>query len=421
MSNFINTLNPTPYGFFDSNPVFQKDADKIVFFVLRAHGEDILSAELTKKMIWMCFERATFAFNAQIIEYQAKSNLATLLGSVTGSVSSTDENTANLSVNLIGQYVQPNLEFLIRQAEPYAAEIGFGQSENTFSGSITMLTGKQDYDLYTDLVDTNGIPLSSYMPSSSQGRMRVVEVFHNAPVQYMFNSNLASNFVAAGLPVESYVPDTRFYILPIFEDVLRGGMLKEAQRVRRSNYRHKISGRNIRIYPAPRGQIGGLTNKIWVRVRFPSSPSGGIFGSTVTGSYPGASDTTLIKDGSLYGVSNPANVPYGLIDYSSLNPWAKNWIFEYTLALATELLGRVRSKFKTIPIAGAELQLNGEDLVSQGREDKEKLLYGDGGLITKLESLTYDKLAELEANKAESLVKQLSHAPFSPVVNITMR
>jgi len=419
--DFINTLKPTPFGFYDSNPIFQKDADKVVTYSLRYLGEDVLSAEITKKMIWMCFERATFTFNAQIIDYQTKSNLASLLGTTTGSVAPNSSNTANLSINLTNNYVQPNLEFLIKQAEPYAAEIGHGQSENTFSGSIRVVSGQQDYDLYTDLVDENGIPLANYMLSGSQGRMRVVEVFHRAPIQYVFNSNLASNFIAAGLPVESYVPDTRFYILPIFEDVLRASMLKEAQRVRRSNYRYRISGRHIRFFPAPREQIDGIANQIWIRVRFPSNPSSGILGSTsgTSGSY--IVEDSTVKDDTFYGVNSPANVPYGLIDYSSLNPWAKNWIFEYTLALCTELLGRVRSKFKSIPIAGAELQLNGDDLVAQGREDKEKLLYGENGLIAKLESLTHDKLAEKEATRAESLMKQMTVVPFNPVVNISMR
>lgn len=421
MANFNQTLNPTPFGWYDANPIFQKDADKVIYFVLRTHSDDILSSEITKKGIWSAFERATYIFNAQIIEYQAKSNLSSLLGTPTGSVSPTDPNTSNLSVNLSNQYVQPNLEFFIKQAEPYAAEIGLGQSENTYSGSIKVVEGQQDYDLYTDLTDENGVPLAQYMPSGSQGRIRVVEVFHRAPIQYVFNSNLASNFIAAGLPVESYTPDTRFYVLPIFEDVLRSGMLKEAQRVRRSNYRYRISGRHIRFYPAPRQQIDGIPNQIWLRIRFPSTPTLGILGSTstVSGSY--IQEDTTVKDDSFYGVNSPANVPYGLIDYSSLNPWAKNWIFEYTLALCTEMIGRVRSKFTNIPIAGAELQLNGEQLVTQGREDKERLLYGENGLISKLESLTYDKLAEKEANKAEQLNKALRYVPFNAQSALTMR
>jgi hypothetical protein len=428
MSNFANTKSPTPFGFFDSNQVFQNDADKIVYFVLRKLGEDILSVEISKRMIWACFEEATFVFNAHIIEYQAKSNLASLLGSPTGSVDPNDPNTANTTPNLTDVYIKPNLEFLIRQAEPYAAEIGFGQSKGSASGSILVVEGKQDYDLYTDLVDSAGIPIANQMITGSKGKMKVVEVFHAAPLQYVFNSNLASNFVASGLPVESYVPDTRFYILPLFEDVLRASMLKEAQRTRRSHYRYKISGRQIRFYPIPREFYNGMPQKIWIRVVFPSNPvldSGQL--TVPSGSSPGDPGTDewtggVIKpDDTIYGVSNPASLPYGLMAYSSLNPWAKNWIFQYTLALCTELLGRVRGKIDTIPVGGTELKLDGDNLKTTGREDKENLLRGEHGLIAKLESLTYDKLAEMEANKAEQQQKQLQFIPFPPTVNISIR
>ena len=51
MTSFLNTLNPTPFGFFDSDSVFQTEADRIVTFVKRKLGDDILSVELTKKQI----------------------------------------------------------------------------------------------------------------------------------------------------------------------------------------------------------------------------------------------------------------------------------------------------------------------------------------------------------------------------------
>lgn len=424
MANFNETIKPTPFGFYDKNGVYQNDADKVVFFVLRKLGEDVLSVELTKKMIWACFEEATFAFNAHIIEYQAKSNLVSLLGGITGSVDPNDPNTANLSVNLTDNYIKPNLEFLIRQAEPYAAEVGFGQSRGSASGSIAITNGKQDYDLYTDLVDGNGVPLANQMPSGSRGKMKVVEVFHDAPIQFVFNSNLASNFVASGLPVESYVPDTRFYILPLFEDVLRASQLKEAQRTRRSHYRYKISGRQIRFYPIPREFLGGSQNKIWIRVVFPANPvaeiSGSATNSTVSGSL-GATGGITIPDDTFFGVSSPANLPYGLVNYSTLNPWSKHWIFQYTLALCTELLGRVRGKIATIPIGGADLQLDGTTLLDQGRADKEALLFGENGLIAKLDGLTFDKLAEKEATKAENEMKQLQMLPYPPTAVITIR
>ena len=85
MSTFSQTLNPTPFGFFDDDVDFAKDANSIVTFVKRKLGDDILSVELTKKQIWACFEESVLEYGSQINEYQTKSQLSNLMGMSTGS------------------------------------------------------------------------------------------------------------------------------------------------------------------------------------------------------------------------------------------------------------------------------------------------------------------------------------------------
>jgi hypothetical protein len=408
MPTFNQTMRPCPFGFWDSDIAFQQDADNMITFVLRKTGEDVLSVELTKKMIWACLEEATREFNGMIIEYQFKSNLASVLGYPTGSV---DQYGTN-NINLTNFYLKQNLQFLDRMSEPYASMIGYGE-QATYSGSIQLDIGRQDYDLYTELKDQTGQTLWSTQPSGAAGKMSVYEVWHVMPIQYVFNSNLASNFVAQGLPVESYIPDTRFYVLPVFEDVLRAGMLKTAQKIRRSHYSFRVAGGKIRLYPTPSNLVPGYNDKLWIRVGFrgstlPQYDSTVMISGTMSTS---VSPSDPKYDATIYGASNPANAPYGAIQYKSLNQWARNWIAQYTLALCKELLGLIRSKFKNFPIPGGELTLNGEDLVANGREDKKELLTG---LKEKLEALSFDKLAELEANKAEQMVKQLSYVPIPP-------
>jgi len=422
MSTFMTTLNPTIWGYWNADPAFQVDADKIVTYVFRSLGEDVLSVELTKKQVWKCFEEATLAFNAFMIEYQAKSNLTSLLGSPTGSWNS---QTGYSTINLQNTYVRPTLEFLVRQAEPYAAEVGYGGVQDTYSGSITLTMGKQDYDIYTELKNDAGQPIASLMPSGSAGKLKIHEVFHQAPIQYVFNSNLASNFVAQGLPVESYIPDTRFYVLPLFEDVLRAGMLEAAQRVRRSHYSYKISGRHIRLYPVPSNLIPGYNDKLWIRVGYPQSSLLNYelndSGSLVYNSSSAGGSSTGIPDGTIFGASNPANIPYGLIDYKSLNPWARNWIFQYTLARSTHLLGLIRGKIKSpLPVPGGEVTLNGQELVDEAKETIKDLTVGDNGIKTKLDALSYDKLQEMETNKAKLLMEQMVLLPISPLFCIKM-
>jgi hypothetical protein len=413
MPRFIETIRPTSFGYYDSDPLFQTEADAFVTFVLRRLGEEILGVELSKKMIWSNLEEATMALNGLLIEYQAKSNLASLLGAPTGSF---DPNTGLSNINLSNIYVQQNLSFLNDLSSPYASMIGYGFANESYSGSITMEEGRQDYDLYTELKNQNGIPLYDLQPSGSKDRLQVYDVYHFAPVQYVFNSNLASNFIASGLPVESYIPDTRFYVLPLFEDVLRAGMLEASQRIRRSHFSYRISGKNIRIFPTPRGLVSGLNDKLWIRVGYRQSPTPSIASTIVTsGSSVGNAGAYVSEP--LYGANSPFNIPYGPIAYKNLNLWARNWIFQYGLGISKEQLGGIRSKFKDMPIADTSLKLNGDDLVTQGREDKDKLLTT---MKETLEALSYDKLAEKEATKAEQMVKQLSYVPVPPSWAIRM-
>lgn len=412
MPRFIETIRPTNFGFYDSDPLFQNEADAVVSFVTSRLGENILSVELTRKMVWRNMEEAAMQLNALLVEYQAKSNISSILGMPTGSI---DASTGLPTINLSNVYIQQNLSFLEDMAAPYAASIGYGSSAESYSGSIDLRAGVQDYDLYTELLDSNGVPIFNNQPSGSVGRLVVYEVFHGAPVQHMYNSNISSNFAISGLPLESYTSNTRFYMLPLFEDILRTSMLKSAQRIRRSNYSYRISGRMFRMFPVPRSVIEGFDHKIWLRVGFRQHPlpqlASSLIASGTSAGVTGAGSGASFQNDSTFGAGNPMTLPYGPFKYSSLNIWARNWIAQYTLAVSTEQLGRVRSKFQSFPVAGETVQLDGSELVSSGREDKVKLLESAKEV---LDSLTFDKIAEREAMKAEQMVKQLSFVPVNP-------
>lgn len=118
---------------------------------------------------------------------------------------------------------------------------------------------------------------------------------------------------------------------------------------------------------------------------------------------------TAYQDDSIYGVSGPQNFPLNNIPFTTINQPGRQWIRQFTLALARELLGLIRSKFQNIPIPNADLQLNGEALVTQGREDKEKLTTQ---MKEFLANLTNQKLLEADSLAAESLNKQLRFVPM---------
>ena len=373
MANFENTSNPTPFGIYDSETDFISDADNIVTFVKRKLGDDILSVELTKKQIWGNFEEATLEYSSIINQYQAKSQLVNFLGYTTGSMSGSEE-----------KYIRENLEFLTRFAEPYAMEAGIGGSYNSFSGSINLEVGRQDYNLYTELSGSSG-----GLFDDTKGKLKIEEVFHYNPqaAYRFFDTTSAINYLNNEFSFESFTPETVFYILPVYEDILRGGQLDLSNRVRRSNFSYKITGTNFRVFPIPT-----KAQKLFFRVRQypdPTSPS--------------------YRDDTIHGVSNMSNLPFGNVKYNRVNSIGRQWIRSYTLAISMEQLGYIRGKFGSIPVPNSDVTLNSSDMINNGRTDRDAL---KEKLREILDSMTYDKLMEVQSARSEQIQKQLKYIPI---------
>jgi hypothetical protein len=109
-------------------------------------------------------------------------------------------------------------------------------------------------------------------------------------------------------------------------------------------------------------------------------------------------------------ISNTSNVPYVNPVYSQINSIGRSWIFEYTLALAKEMLGYIRGKYSTVPIPGAEVTLNQSDLLSAATAEKE-------ALIARLREYfdSTSRQALLERKQAESTARQseLNQVPMT--------
>jgi hypothetical protein len=291
MATFSQITKPTPFGFYDEESSFQTEADSIHTFVKRKLGDDILSVELTKKQIFGNFEESVLEYSSILNQYQAKSQLVNYLGFPTGSIMSGSEN----------RYPRENLEYLSRFAEPYAMEAGIGGSYNFTSGSISLESGRQDYDIYTELKDGSGAAVFN----SSKGKIKICEVFHHNPqaAYRFFDTTSAINYLNNEFSFESFTPETIFYVLPVFEDILRAGQLDLSNRVRRSNYSYKVTGTKIRIYPCPTTD----TKKLWMRVRQYPDPN-----------------SPAYQDDTIHGVSNLGNIPFGNIPYTNINSIGEN-------------------------------------------------------------------------------------------------
>ena len=150
-------------------------------------------------------------YGSIVNEYQAKSQLTDFLGTATGSMSGSEQ-----------KYPRQTLEFLNRQAEPYAFEAGVGGAFNTVSGSIQLVKEQQDYSIYDQLKDGNGNLIFSSSQNRLNTRLKIQEVFHfNPQAAYrFFDTTSAINYLNNEFSFESLTPETIFYVLPVFEDML---------------------------------------------------------------------------------------------------------------------------------------------------------------------------------------------------------
>jgi len=164
-----------------------------------------------------------------------------------------------------------------------------------------------------------------------------------------------------------------------------------SNQVRRSAFTFELINNKLRIFPKP--EIDGVP--LYIQYAKKSEMSNAL----TTSPYSGSTDL----------ITNPSNVPYNNITYSQINQPGKQWIYEYTLALASELLGLIRGKYSTVPIPGAEATLNGGDLIAKGKDMQNTLREK---LRTDLADMTRQAQLERKQSEETSMTDTLSKVPL---------
>jgi len=363
----------TPFGFYDNDLDFQCDADKVALFCARRLGYPLTDIELQDINFYTAFEEAVTTYGNEVYAYKAGENYLSLEGSATGS-------------NLNYKLQQPNLGTTIRIAEQYGVEAGVGGNVNWTEGSIALTQSIQTYDMNA-WAESQGI---------SYGDLEIKEVFYQAPpaiVRY-FDPYAGTGTDVQGLldafGFGNYTPGINFLLMPISYDLAKIQAIEFNDQIRKSNYSFELINNQLRIFPIPN------TNgeKLYFKYILKSDRNR----STVTGSL----ETGVVTDIS--------TVPYVNPTYKYINSIGRQWIFEYTLALAKEMLGYVRGKYTTVPIPNADVTLNHGDLISAATAEKTALIEKLRGY---LEETSRNKLLEKKSQESEYLQKDLSAVPYT--------
>ena len=156
-----------------------------------------------------------------------------------------------------------------------------------------------------------------------------------------------------------------------------------------SAYNFEIHNNKLRIYPVPLD--GDTGTNYWFQYILKNERLSNSISNTGT-------------------LSIVSNAKFNNPVYSQINSIGRSWIFEYTLALVKEMLGYVRNKYSQIPIPGAEIQLNGDSLLTSAKETKDALIER---LRAYFDETSRERLLERRKNEADYAQTELSKTPMT--------
>ena len=360
----------TPFGFYDDEAQFQTDAVKVAKFCAQRLGYPLTDVELQDMSFFTAFEEAVTTYGNELYAYKIRDNQLSLEGTSTGS-------------NLNEAIITPSFEPIVRLSEQYGAEAGSGGNITYYTGSVPLTASVQDYDLGQWAIDqgiTGSIEIKRifYEPSPAITR------YYDPYVGTGFGSqNMFSSFGFGSMS-----PAINFLMMPLSFDLQSIQAIEINDQVRRSNYSFELKNNKLRIFPIP---ASGSGNYFFEYIKRDER-----INSSVTQS-PGK-------------VSNVSNTPYSNPTYTSINSVGRQWIFEYALAIAKEMLGYVRGKYSSIPIPNAEVSLNQSDLIAAATAEKNALIER---LRAYFDETSKKALLERRAQESEFKQSELKQVPYT--------
>jgi len=361
----------TPFGFYDYDYQFQTDADKVADFCARRLGYPLVDVELQDTNFYTAFEEAVTTYGNEIYAFKVRQDFLSMEGASTGS-------------NLNNAVIQPNFGSIVRMSNQYGEEAGVGGTVTWYTGSFDTVASQQDYDMNAwaqasaSLAPGDTIEIKRVFYESPPAIVRYFDPYAGTGTGMM---NLLDTFGWG-----NYSPAINFLLMPINYDLQKIQAIEFNDQIRKSQYSFELVNNKLRVFPIPT-VTGGKYFFEYIKNSERNNP---------------------IMSGSQGLVSNVSNVPYTNPNYTQINSIGRQWIFEYTLSLAKEMLGYVRGKYGTIPIPGAEVTLNHADLITAATAEKNFLLEKLRGY---LEETSREKLLERRSLEADYKQKELNMVP----------
>jgi len=365
----------TPFGFYDYDYQFQTDAVKVAKFCAQRLGYPSMDVEMGDTEFFTCFEEAVTTYGNELYLYQIRNNFLSL-----------EANSTQVTLN--DKVIKPSLGNLIRMAADYGSEAGVGGHVTYYSGSIDMSAGVQDYDLAA-WASSSGV-------ISGNDSIEIKTVFYeNAPAIVRYFDPYAGTGYGSQQLLDAFgfgnqSPAINFMLMPLNYDIATIQAIELNDTVRKSAFSFNIVNNKLKIFPIPTHNRKLFFEYIKTSER----------DSVIATSGPG-SGYDLITDIS--------NVPYENPTYMNINAPGRYWIFEYSLALATETLVFIRGKYSQVPIPGAEVTLNQADLLAKARELQSALIEK---LRTDLDEASRRSQLQRKADENDAMARTMQKVPM---------
>ena len=386
-ANFV-AGESTPFGFYDDDLEFQKDAPKVAEYCAKKLGYPMMDVELSSGSFFAAFEEAVTSYGNEVFQAIAAQQFTNLQGQ-----------SGAIAINSL--LVKPSLENTIRTSHQYGMEAGVGGFTTKYTGSIAVNKDQQNYDLNQWALD-QGI----------SGGIEIRKVFYEAPpaIQRFFDPYAGTGTGIQSLmdafDFGSFSPGINFMLMPISYDLAKIQAIELNDQVRKSAYSFEIVNNQLKLFPIPK-DTGSLyfeyfrrEDKQFVDDSLNVSAMA-VAGSEVDGSGNASTNNGLI--------TNLSNVPTENPVYAEINSTGRQWIFKYTATICKEMLAYVRGKYQTVPVPGSEATLNQADLLADVRSEKESYIVE---LRELLNQASLNTQLELQAQQTQYLGDALKGVPM---------
>ena len=358
--------------------------------ILTILGAYSVNVDITKKEVLIMLRRTLLEFEKETSIWQLRNQFSNVYGQPAGLIQQNQIATMNFS--------------LVQQITDWFGSMARAGGKIPWHKDYILLEGgRQIYDLSKES--------SKPYPPGNRRIHRVMWVAKPETLNFskysqenpggddvLYSSNW--NFTTNGL---NYGASPLAFLGYSMDTVMLMQSAKERSRILFSEFSHNLSGDILEITPMPGAAVGNFPpgmklfyyywdeSEVVLNGKNPAIDVNGEASYSVDGQYG-------LPAGQSNLIANPLNMKIDYIPWSSLSPWAKSWIFDYTLARCKYIQG---SKWRTIKKTFStgemeyEIEFDYQSLLQEASNEMENLTK------TLREDLAELNIAKLVAEKAE--------------------